>query len=165
MTDLVAEGDRLQFSNKAFRRELATWVRPSGSRCRDGIPGYALGIGHLMSYLAPFAIRAFNIGSNQAKKHRQLMLGSPLLAVLGTARDDPSAWLATGQAMAKVLLRAYADGLSVSYMNEPIQVTELRPRLDTLLGRTDYPQLLLRFGYGRAVKPTPRRPVSEVLLG
>lgn len=43
VADLVAEGDRLQFSNTLFRRELAAWIRPNFSRRRDGIPGSAWG--------------------------------------------------------------------------------------------------------------------------
>jgi hypothetical protein len=164
VADLIAEGDRLQYSNKLFRRELAAWMRPNVSRRRDGIPGYALGMGTLMSYVAPFVIRTVDVGRRQAAEHRQLALGSPLLAILSTTMDNPGAWLATGQALTKVLLRAYAEGVSVSFLNEPIEVAELRPRLRNVLGLADYPQLLLRLGYGTDVKPTPRRQVSEVCV-
>jgi hypothetical protein len=142
VADLVAGGDRLQFSNTLFRRELAGWMRPNISRRQDGIPGYALGMGTLMSCVAPFVIRTVDVGRRQAAQHRQLALGSPLLAVLSTAMDTPRAWLATGQALA-------------------IEVAELRPRLRHILGLAGHPQLLLRLGYGPDVIPTPRRPVSE----
>lgn len=164
IADLVAEGDRLQFSNKLFRRELAAWIRPHFSRKRDGIPGAALGMGALGSFVAPWVIRAFDVGGRQATAHRQLALGSPLLAVISTSADTPEAWLATGQALTQVLLHAYADGVAVSFLNPPIEVAELRPRLRKVLGLEGYPQLLLRFGYGPEVKPTPRRQVSEVLV-
>lgn len=162
--DLVAEGDRLQFADKSFRRELASWIRPNFSRRRDGIPGGALGMGTLMSSVAPWFIRAFDVGSRQADAHRKLALGSPLLAVLSTSADTPDAWLATGQALSQVLLRAYADGVAVSFLNPPIEVPELRPRLRDVLGLEGYPQLLLRLGYGPDTKPTPRRRVSEVVV-
>ena len=147
VVDLIAAGDRRQFSNPFF------------SRKRDGIPGSALGMGTLMSYVAPWVIRAFDVGSRQAAEHRQLALGSPLLAVLSTPTDTPGAWLATGQALTQVLLRAYADGVAVSFLNEPIEVAELRPQLGNIVGLTDYPQLLIRLGYGPEVPPnaTPSR--------
>jgi hypothetical protein len=97
VADLIAKGDRIQCSNKLFRRELAAWIRPNFSRSRDGIPGYALGMGNLMSYIAPLVIRTFDVGSRQAAEHRQLALGSPLLAVLSTTMDNPGAWLAPGK--------------------------------------------------------------------
>jgi len=54
--------------------------------------------------------------------------------------------------------------VSVSFLNQPIEVRELRPQVVDILGRKGYPQLVLRMGYGPVVNPTPRRPVREVLL-
>jgi hypothetical protein len=71
--------------------------------------------------------------------------------VLSTIVDTPAAWLATGQALTKGLLRAYADGVAVSFLNPPIEVAELRPRLRNVLRLAGYPQLLLRLGYGPEV--------------
>ena len=111
------------------------------------------------THVAPWVIRAFDVGSRQAAEHRQLALGSPLLAVLSTPMDTPGAWLATGQALTQVLLRAYADGVAVSFLNEPIEVAELRPQLGNIVGLTDYPQLLLTTGRwsGSAPDATPSR--------
>ena len=41
--------------------------------------------------------------------------------------DNPGAWLTTGQALTNVLLRAYADDVSVSFLNPPIYVAEPAP--------------------------------------
>jgi hypothetical protein len=163
VANLIAEGDRIQFSDKAYRRELADWLRPNRSQSRDGIPGYALGMGSLQSYFAPFVMRVLDVGRGQAAKDRQRVLGAGHLAILGTPHDDPVAWLATGQALAKVFLRAVAGGVSMSLLNAPIEVRALRPRLRDLLGQEGHPQLLLRLGYGPDVRATPRRSVSEVL--
>lgn len=164
VADLVAEGDRLQGADRSFRRELAAWIHPNRTRCRDGMPGHAHGFGDLMSQLGPFVIRTFDWGNGQAAKDRQLALGSPLLAVIGTAADDPCRWLQAGQALSSVLLRARAEGVFASYLNQPTELPELRRRLTDLLGRGGHPQLVLRLGYGEPVQPTPRRPVAEVLL-
>lgn len=165
VADLVAAGDRLQAASKPFRRELAAWVHHNRSRSRDGMPGYAHGMGDLMSLLGPFVLRTFDWGDGQAARDRQLAAGSPVLAVIGTAADDPPAWLAAGQALATVLLSARAEGVSASYLNQPIEVPELRPRLRDLIGRGGHPQLLLRMGYGPEARATPRRPAEEVLVG
>ncbi|MGA9115676.1 MAG: hypothetical protein WB626_02765, partial [Bacteroidota bacterium] len=42
---LVAEADRMRYADPAFRSELGGWIRPSGSRNRDGIPRAAFGMG------------------------------------------------------------------------------------------------------------------------
>ncbi len=164
VTELIAEGDRIQLADKRFRRELASWVHPNRTKSRDGVPGYAFGFGDLMSLAGPFVIRTFDTGKGQAAKDRQLAEGSPVLAILGTEGDTPPEWLATGQALASVLLRAKAEGVWASFLNQPIEVPELRPRLRDAIGQTGFPQLLLRMGYGGEVRPTPRRPAEEVLV-
>lgn len=160
---LVAEGDRTQFSDGRFRRELAAWVRPNHTRRPDGVPGYAFGISDLPSILGPTVIATFDTGAKQAKKDEHLARTAPALMVLSTADDTPSDWLAAGQAVAVLLLGATAHGLAASFLNQPIEVPALRVRLRDLLGSGDSPQLLLRVGYGADDRPTPRRTVADVL--
>lgn len=163
MADLISQGDKIQLSDKRFRRELAAWVHPNRSKSRDGMPGYAHGIPDLMSYVGPVLIRTFDLGKGQAAKDMQLATGSPILAVLGTDSDGPLSWIHTGQALARILLQARSVDVWASFMNQPIEVPELRQKLREALGRTTgFPQLLMRMGYGRDVKATPRRDVSEV---
>lgn len=161
---LVGEGDRIQMSDGHFRRELAAWIHPSRTASHDGTPGYALGFSGLTSYLGPLVVRTFDMGKGQAAKDRQLATGSPVLAVLGTESDTPADWLSAGQALARILLRARVDDVWASFLNQPIEVPELRTQLRDLLGRKGFPQILLRMGYGQDVKPTPRRTPGEVLM-
>lgn len=164
VAELVAVGDRMQAADPSFRRELAAWVHPNRSRSRDGLPGYAFGMGDLVSYAGPLVLRTFDWGRGKAARDHEIAIGSPLLAVLGTELDAPVAWLQTGMALARVLLLAAAEGVSASYLNQPIEVRELRPKLREILGRPGEPQLLLRMGYGATGNHTPRRPVDDVLL-
>ena len=164
VADLISEGDRLQHADKRFRRELTAWMHSNRSRSHDGVPGYAFDFGDIMSAARPLMVRTFDMGSGQAAKDRELAEGSPMLAILGTEDDSPADWLAAGQALAWVLLRAQAEGVSASFLNQPIEVPELRPQLRDAVGRKGFPQLLLRMGYGSEVEPTPRRTVEEVLI-
>lgn len=161
---LIAEGDRRQASNPSFRRELAAWVHSNRSRSRDGLPGAAFGFGDLLSHAGPFVVRTFDWGEGQAAKDQQLAEGSPALLVITTAADNQAAWLRAGQALDRVLLQARAYDLHTSYLNQPVEVTELRPQLAELLDTNEYPQLVLRIGYGEQVAPTPRRPVEDMLI-
>ncbi len=165
VADLVAEADRLQMADKRFRRELAAWLRPNWSDRGDGVPGFALGHGDVMSAAGPLVVRTFDVGGGQAARDRELAVGSPMLMLLGTARDSSTDWLAAGQGLARVLLRAQVDGVSASFLNQPVEVGDLRLRLLNLAGRAGFPQILLRFGYGRETPATPRRSPSDVLRG
>jgi len=161
---LIALGDQMQWADKHFRRELAAWARPSRSHRRDGLPGFALGLGDLLAQAGLRAGRTFDLGNGQAARDRQLAAGSPVLAVLGTDLDRAYDWLIAGQALARVLLYARSQEIWASFLNQPIEVPEVRLMLHNLIERGGFPQLLLRMGYGPKVPPTPRRSVCEVLL-
>ncbi|HLX41335.1 MAG TPA: hypothetical protein VKR42_12440, partial [Ktedonobacteraceae bacterium] len=73
-------------------------------------------------------------------------------------------WLAAGQALERLLLYARAEGVWASFFSQPVEVPTLRMSLRDTFGQTDYPQLVLRMGYGAEVLPTPRRSVRDVLM-
>jgi hypothetical protein len=74
---------------------------------------------------------------------------APVLAVLATGGDGLMAWLAAGQALERVLLTAAREGLQASFINQPIQVPELRTRVAALLSPPGVAQIALRIGYPR----------------
>lgn len=161
---LIAEADRRQFGDREFRHELARWIQPS--RHDDGMAAWSQGIEMLADAATPIvamAIRTFDVGKGVAASHEQLAQGSPLLVALSSEMDDNEAWLATGQALQRVLLVIAQAGHSASYLNQPIEVGDLRPRLADLMGTARWPQLLLRVGRGPAVPHSPRRPLADVL--
>ena len=109
-------------------------------------------------------VRTVNMGHGEAAKDRQLATSSPVLAVLSTYTDTWSDWFAAGQAMERILLRACAEGVQVSFVNQPIEIPSLRTALQNIVKQAGYPQLVLRMGYGPDVPATPRRRVGEVLI-
>jgi hypothetical protein len=164
---LIAEGDTIQMSDKKLRRELASWVHANRSHLKDGMPGYAFGFGDIMSMVGPFVIRTFDFGKGQAAKDKELAIGSPVLLVIGTNSDNTLSWLNAGLALSNILLYLKSENIWCSYLNQPIEVPELRERLGSLIpGRSGInPQLLLRIGYSnREVLPTPRRSIEQVVI-
>jgi len=112
----------------------------------------------------PLLVRTFDWAKlGRAAKDRQLAAGSPLLAVLGTERDDVPSWLAAGVALQHVLLGACVTGMQASFLNQPIEVPSLRPGIQGLVSKTGFPQLVLRLGYGTPSPPTPRRALETFL--
>lgn len=155
---LVAEGDAIQWASPSWRRELAAWMHPR--RQGDGLS--------LPGLVAPFAqavVRSFDMGGGIGAKDRELAEGSPLLAVLATSGDAPGDWLQAGEALQRLLLTGCLAGLQASYLNQPIQIAALRPKLQQVLGIDAVPQLLLRLGYPKeSVPAAARRPLEAVLL-
>lgn len=157
VAELVAEGDSIQWSSPSWRRELAAWMHPR--RRGDGltVPG-------LVAPIAQLVVRTFDMGKKIGAKDRQLADKSPVLAVIGAAGDSVADWLAAGQALERILLAAHSQGLQASYLNQPIQVASLRPKLENILNQNGFPQILLRLGYPEEViDAAPRRPLDEVI--
>jgi hypothetical protein len=63
-----------------------------------------------------------------------------------------------------MLLVAAGSDYSASYLNQPIEVPELRTRLASEMATAQYPQLILRLGRGAAVPHSPRRPLADVMV-
>ena len=160
---IIEQGDKAQATNKSFCRELAQWVHPNRTNSKDGIPGYAFGMGDLISFGSPFLIGNLNWGDIQAGRDRNLVKGSPVLAVIESKNNNPIDWLRTGMALEKLLLKASSEGIAASYLNQPIEVPELKEKLVKLLHLKGYPHLIIRMGYGKEVKATPRRDLEEVI--
>ena len=164
LADLVSQGDRHQGNDRHFRRELAAWIHHNRSLSQDGMPGYAFELSDWQSYVGPLIVRTFHWGEQRAARDRELVDGSPVLAVLGTESDDRADLIAAGQGLAHLLLHATDKGLAASYLNQPLEVPDLRSRTVETLGLARRPQIVLRLGYGPPTEATPRRPVDDVLL-
>jgi len=165
IADLVAEGDRMQFGDPRFRRELAAWVHSRRAATRDGMSGDSFGMPDILSSVGALIIRTFDLGNGIAASDRaKIVEGSPMLAVLSTKSDAPGDWLATGRALSRVLLKLTASGATAAFLNQPIEVEQLRPRLGHAIDTSGFPQLLMRFGYAEAVKQSVRRRIEDVLI-
>jgi nitroreductase len=153
---LVAEGDDMQWANPSWRRELAMWMHPR--REGDGLT-----VPDLVGPLAQFVVRTFDMGGGVGARDRQLAEASPLLAVIATRGDTEQDWLQAGQGLQRVLLTACRHGLQASYLNQPIELTLLRSRLQRLVGEGS-PQILMRLGHpADDVPASPRRPIEDTV--
>jgi hypothetical protein len=164
LAEWIAEADRRQFDDPRFRRELAGWIH--SSRRDDGMPAYAGGISTLLDFASPLvslAIRTFDIGGGVAAAHQALATGSPLIACIATGFDDAPAWLSAGQALERLLLTAVTQGLTASYLNQPIELETMRERLRATINIDGAPQLLLRLGRGPRIGHAPRRALTDVV--
>ena len=153
---LLHDADRADFEEA--RAERARWVG-TGSTV-DGIPLPALGP-RPAGRGSPFR----DLGGPGHVAHRPVahFEDAPTLAVLSTLRDAPRDWVRAGQALERALLVATADGLSASFMNQPLEHHDLRWQVRSPLTGVGTSQMILRLGYGVPVPATPRRPVAEVL--
>lgn len=164
LADLIAAADEIQWRNKSFRLELAAWMHPNRDQSRDGMPGYAIGLGDLLSHAGPLVARTFDLGNGRAARDRDLAIHSPALAVLFTDGDTEKDWIDAGRALARVLLRARSEDVWASFLNQPVELGELRVKVAQNARKEGQAQLILRMGFGEPVKPTPRRLIEQVAI-
>lgn len=157
VAQLVVDGDAAQWRDKHWRRELAGWMRPRSEGDGLTVPGF-------FAPIARRVVRSLDLGKAVGKRNRNLAERAPLLAVLATDHDDPTSWLATGQALQRLLLVGCRSGVQMSYLNQPIQVLTVRPALQALLD-VGVPQVLLRAGFPTVeAPPAPRRDLDAILV-
>jgi len=164
--ELIDHGDCQQMADPLFRQELSKWVHAHNNSSHDGIPAHAQGINEKLDVFAPIislAIRSFDLGKSQSAKDCQLAKNAPVLMLIGSKSDRPRDWLETGEALEHLLLKARIDDVWASFFNQPIEIPELRSRLQAMFPKNGYPQILLRLGYAKESKPTQRRTVDEVI--
>lgn len=165
--DLVVEGNGLQMDDPAFLRELRDWIRFSASTAiamGDGLYAAASGNPPLPEWMGSVAFRlAFTKAAENEKYARQID-SSAGVAVFAAERADPAGWIAVGRACQRFCLAATALGLKTAFINQPVEVAQLRPRLADTAGLAGLrPDIVLRFGYGATLPYSPRRPMADVI--
>jgi hypothetical protein len=145
---LVVKADQIQFDDPAIRAELASFG--------------AIGAG--FSRMGAALFRLFELGGSM---ERHASMHAPLFGVFTTKSDSHEDWVATGRATAAVLHGVTMHGLVSAFLDQPIEVEAIRKQLASLLGSSETPQLLIRFGYVKvdlALPRTQQRPLDEMLI-
>jgi hypothetical protein len=163
MADVLERAHKIQLGNKAFRKELASWVRPNISDAKDGLPGYSFGYTDFESFFGSFIFGTFDMSSSRARIETAYMRASPAVGVLSTEKEDKMTWIKTGVLFELLFLKATEMDVRFDLFSQPTAIPELRAEMAEMLG-VKYPQLLIRMGYAEPAKHTPRRPVEEVLV-
>jgi hypothetical protein len=148
-------------------REIGDWERTAersrwigGDRTVDGIPSSALGP-RPTSYPAPVR----DLGAPPDDRSRPAAKFEPdaALAILSTERDGPVDQLVAGIALEHVLLAATRDGLTASFLNQPLEFDDLRVGVQKLTGKPGFTHMVIRFAHTTQHATSPRRPLADVV--
>jgi hypothetical protein len=154
--EIAHSADRVLRRDARYQAEMAGWTH--GDAPPDGVPASAgAPVGEPQDLLPQ---RMF---SDRHRAPGRDYEPEPLIGILGVPADRPLDQIVAGQALQKVLLTAVTAGLDTSLISQPIEVPAARDQLRRSLGRSGYPQITIRFGYGTPGRPAPRRQVSEVV--
>jgi hypothetical protein len=165
---LTEAASRAQLANPGVCAELRKWTRPAASGARDGVPARA--------WADPSWLDESGAAEGEPAHERLpqrnfgppggLPVGGPLpsaTAVLTTAGDSPADWLAAGQALDRLLLRAATRWVFASLQSQPLESPALRAQVRDRLQLDGWPQMLLQFGRANVAPATARRPAAEII--
>ena len=165
--DLVLAGNSVQLSDRAFLVELKKWLRFSPRQALetgDGLFAGTSGNPALPSWIGPHLFDLVFRAAVENDKYANQIRSSAGIAVFVSQKNDREHWVQAGRACQRFALKATALGLKLAFLNQPVEVADLRPELSALLGMPGRrPDLVMRFGYGPELPFSARRPVSAVL--
>lgn len=164
--EYVKAGDQSQFSNQAFVEELVEWIRFNDAealKTRDGLLSRCSGNPTVPRWLGKRFMQRIS-GSTQGNTDEKRIRSSAGMIAFASAQDDKKAWIETGRVYERFALTATALNIKSAFLNQPVEVPELRAQLQRYLNLPAYPQLLVRFGYAAEMPRSLRRSVEQVLI-
>jgi nitroreductase len=162
----VSWADRVERKDPAYLAEMRRWQQDADVHS-EGVPAFAIPhvpTGHPRHTDIP--LRDFEIGVSGQQQIAADVDERPLIAVLLTDSDTPGEQLAAGEAMLRLMVRAEAAGLASCPLSQAVDLIAFRARVQTLMGWTACPQMMLRIGYPPSDPPSggsPRRPIADQL--
>lgn len=164
--DYVIRGNSAQMNDKAFMDELLAWLRFNETEAvatMDGLFLRASGRPSMPRWLAQIFMKYVVTASGENEKDLAQVRSSAGVAVFVSERNDRMHWVEAGRACQRFALQATALGLKCAFINQPVEVPDVRGQFAAYLGIGDRrPDLVMRFGYGPELPKSLRRPVAQV---
>jgi hypothetical protein len=115
--------------------------------------------------IAPLMFGLIFSAEAENEKIVEAVSSSAGIAVFVSDQDDKAHWVEAGRAYQRFALRATALGLRHAFLNQPVEVADVRRRFAEHLGLDiGRPELVVRFGYGPEMPMSLRRPVADVVV-
>lgn len=166
--DYVVQGNTAQLNDKAFVKELKSWIRFSAADAierGDGLFGKSSGNPTLPTWLGNLIFDMVVTPKSENEKYTRQLRSSAGVAVFVAAKADKAHWVDVGRAYERFALQGTVLGIRNAHVNMPVELASLRLQFANALGLGAMrPDLVVRFGRGPTMPPSLRRPVQAVLV-
>jgi len=164
---LVKEGNELQMGNRDFMDELISWIRFNDDEIifhRDGLAGKCTGSPSVPRWMGKLFMNLFVGAGSQNSKDEKNILSSSAVVLFASKENNQKSWINMGRLYQRYALRLTKLGITSAFINQPCESKSLNQRLNTVFGLgTDYPQMLIRIGYGESMPYSVRRNLSDMM--
>jgi hypothetical protein len=165
--EYVVQANTAQMNNPAFVEELKAWIRFNGDdavRTGDGLFTGSTGNPSLPRWLGSLLFGIFFTPKSENDKYAKQVRSSAGIAIFVSEANDKAHWVETGRCYERFALQSAALGIRNAMLNQPVEVSALRPQFAAFLGvGSRRPDLVVRFGLGTKMPQSLRRPVQAVL--
>jgi hypothetical protein len=165
--EYVNQGNLSQYADNAFVDELIAWLRfnkKDALAVMDGLYSVCSGNPEVPRWLGQMFV-AGTKPQQQADIDAKKLRSSAGAVLVASEADDKSSWVHTGQVYERLALKMTSLNLQSAFLNQPIEVTNLRGQFQSAMNLgSSLPQLLLRYGHAPALPRSLRRSVDEVLI-
>ncbi len=165
--EYVNQGNLSQYADQAFLDELISWLRFNKKEslvALDGLYTRCSGNPEVPRWLGKMFV-AGTKPQQQADADTQKLRSSSGAVLVTSETDDKSGWVRTGQVYERLALKMTALNIQSAFLNQPIEVVGLRGQFQSAMNLgNSLPQLLVRYGHGKTLPRSLRRPVDAVLI-
>jgi len=166
--EYVVQGNTTQMNDRPFIEELEAWIRFGYDEVvskGDGLFSASTGNPVAPRWLGMKLLNLFFTAKNENDKYAKQIRNSAGIAVFVSEKNDKEHWVETGRCYERFALQATALGIKNAFLNQPVEVSALRPQFASHLGIGDRrPDLVVRFGYGAETPRSLRRPLDQVIV-
>ena len=166
--EYVVQGNTMQMSDRPFVEELEAWIRFGYDEVvskGDGLFSGSSGNPVVPRWLGMKLFNLFFTAQNENDKYAKRIRSSAGIAVFVSEHNDKAHWVETGRCYERFALQATALGIKNAFLNQPVEVSALRPQFANYLGIGDRrPDLVVRFGYGLETPRSLRRSLDQVMI-
>ena len=162
---LTAEGLRAAYHRSTFRREMSRWMHSSLTTKKDGLPGYALRMPLLASFILPTLVKWFDLGILLSKLNYRSFSSAPLVVAITASNDNPNTWLDVGRLGERLMLEFNNLGWQTSIFVAAVEMGNFYQRVQKIINTDQIPQFLFVIGkIDKLHKPTPRHKLPRKLI-
>ncbi len=166
--EYVVEANTCQLRDSDFVAELKQWIRFSDGEAikkGDGLSGKSSGSPSAPRWLISPFFRLFLNAKTLNDAYAKQIRSSAGIAVFSSKSDSKADWVEVGRSYTRFALLATTMGIRNSFVNQPVEVREVKGQFASAVGLDDKsPDLVVRFGRSARMPNSLRRPVESVII-
>lgn len=166
--EYVVAGNTAQMRDEHFVKELKEWIRFSEAGVllhRDGLFSASSGNPTVPEWLGRLVLSVLFTEESENDKYRDHIRSSAGIIAFISKANTKEQWFKVGRAYQRFALQSTSMGLKHAFINQAVEVPDVRRQFAAYLGLSDRrPDLLVRFGYGPSLPRSLRRPLESVLI-